>query len=113
MPVAMQQQGDTCRWLCNSREMQADSTAKTGRYKWVAMQKQGDTGGYPIAMIRICGEGIKLISLYLEIMRNLSSEAAVCFCWLQAASYPSSCRAEDPRSWWLQIIQQLDYSYCN
>jgi len=30
--------------------MQADSTAKTGRYKRVAMQKQGDTGGYPIAM---------------------------------------------------------------
>jgi hypothetical protein len=39
----MQQQRDTCRWLCNSREIHAGGYATAGRYMPVAMQQQGDT----------------------------------------------------------------------
>ncbi len=38
--IAIEQKGDIGSY----------STAETGRYKWVAMQKKGDTGGYLIAM---------------------------------------------------------------
>ncbi len=39
MPVALQQQGNAGRWHRRNREIQVGSHAK-----------QGDTGGYPIAM---------------------------------------------------------------